>query len=319
MRRQCLADSALLEHAFPSEKCRHLGPSLMRTFLIAFQPGLIGEQRLSITGTDCLLLGCDPGKSIIREKNNQRILVQIPFSKASHQAPDIFIDILNHTVKARTTLIETELFKFKSIFCRGDIRPMRRIGRNISKKWVFLVLLDPPQGLRKEDIRAETFRFHKGAIMTDDWIHIFVSGHVLRLTNAAIAMHKYFIESACTGLVFLLQSQMPLTKYPRSVAGLLQVLRQGHRRERQPCAGSTSVGHTILKRHIPSQQRRAGRRTGRAHMKVRKRDALLVKGIDVRGFEPRVPLAAQLSVALVICHDQDDVGLARSLSRHAHQ
>ena len=45
-------------------------------------------------------------------------------------------------------------------------------------------------------------------------------------------------------------------------------------------------------------------------MKARKASRLRMESIEVRGFQERMSMAAQVAIALVVCHYQNDAGAA---------
>ena len=116
---------------------------------------------------------------------------------------------------------------------------------------------------------------------------------------------------------------MPFAKQSGFVAGLLQGLGESHHLWRQALPLHQGVADTDLKGKPPAHDRRTCWRAGRAHLKIREASRLLIDGIDMWGFQDRVPCAGEIPHALVIRQDKNDVGatsfkrLLLPKSRHA--
>ena len=70
-----------------------------------------------------------------------------------------------------------------------------------------------------------------------------------------------------------------------------------------------SMTDAHFKRETSAHECGSGRRTRRAHLKIREARCLIIEGIDVRCFEDRIAHAGEIPHALVVRHDEDDVGL----------
>lgn len=74
-------------------------------------------------------------------------------------------------------------------------------------------------------------------------------------------------------------------------------------------AWGTGVGDAILELVHAGHEGCAGRGAGWAHVEVIKADTLIVQAIDMWGLQERVPMPAEIAVALVIGENEDNVGL----------
>lgn len=70
------------------------------------------------------------------------------------------------------------------------------------------------------------------------------------------------------------------------------------------------MGDAIAELVAAGQEGRTGRRAGGADVILGEAQALRVQAVEVRGLQDGVSVAAQFAVALIIAHDEDDVGAA---------
>lgn len=68
------------------------------------------------------------------------------------------------------------------------------------------------------------------------------------------------------------------------------------------------MGDAVLEWVASGHERGAGGRASRADEKAGQAGTLIVEFVEVRGLDPGVSVAADGSVALVIGHDENDVG-----------
>ena len=97
---------------------------------------------------------------------------------------------------------------------------------------------------------------------------------------------------------------------PGRVTGCLQNLRQRDGAEGQPLPFVDRVGHAAQEFMPAREQSRAGWRAGWADVEIGESETLAMQAIEVGRLQVRVPVAGQITVTLVISHDQDDVRLA---------
>ena len=69
------------------------------------------------------------------------------------------------------------------------------------------------------------------------------------------------------------------------------------------------MGDPVFERMATRHQSRTGGRASRADEEASQAGALVVEGVEVRSFDPRVPVFPNRAVALVIRHHENDVGL----------
>ncbi|MEY3530243.1 MAG: hypothetical protein RLZ70_1311 [Verrucomicrobiota bacterium] len=127
------------------------------------------------------------------------------------------------------------------------------------------------------------------------------------LADPARAMDVDLVETALVRLVLRLVAEMPFAEDAGAVAGLLQLLGQGRRAERQALALEDGVGDAVLELMPPGQQRATRGGAGRRDLEIREADAFGAEPVEVRGLEHRVAVRAHVAVALVVRQDEEDV------------
>ena len=103
-------------------------------------------------------------------------------------------------------------------------------------------------------------------------------------------------------------SQVPFAKDARGVTGVAEHISHRRNVRSQQRAATTDVDTSIACRIQPRQQLPSGWGTHRRDMKVRKSQTLFVQRVEVRRLQNRVAMRREFGVALIIGHDNHDVG-----------
>ena len=193
---------------------------------------------------------------------------------------------------------------------------MRRIGGNIGKEGRITILpgLDPTQSRGEEKVGTKTLGLHKGTVVADDRIKILVTGRIsttalVGLANPTGPMNKGLIKSTSVRLVRLLITQVPLAKNTTGITGLLEDLWQNRGLERHAFALKDGVGHPVLHRMPTGHDGATRGGTSRAHQKPRKAGAGIIKLIEIRRANPRMPVPTDRAIALIIGNNQNNIRL----------
>ena len=263
--------------------------------------------------------GTAAGHAVVAHENHHGVLHQLPFVQFFQQAAHVFVDVLDHPVKPGGFALKPAFCELFRVRGRGDERPVRRIGGDVGEERRIAVLdaLNPAHPSGVEQVRAIALGFHEAAVVANHGVEIFVArrisaGAIVGLADPARAMDECFVETALMRLVRLLIAQMPFAENPGGVAGGLEHLRQRRRIQRHPLALQNGVGHAVFHRVTPGHDRRARGRTGRANQEPGKSGGCLVQLVQIRRFDPRMPVRADGSVALVVGNEQDDVRFGAS-------
>ncbi len=135
--------------------------------------------------------------------------------------------------------------------------------------------------------------------------------------DGAVPVDDRFLESAVLRPVRVVVAQVPLAEDARPIAVVGEDV--CHRR----CAAGEEV-HAVVGAldgdgaAVPArQQRRASRRALWRDVEIRQPDTFAVELVEIRRLDPPVAVACQVAVALIIGHDEDDIGpcLARDVLR----
>ena len=105
------------------------------------------------------------GSAIVSGKNEDGILSEpFLFQERPHRT-DVVVDVGNHPEKVGHTL--ALLGVRRAGFHRRMHRPMRRVGTQVNKEWLFVILNSANEALRviKKHIRAKTLHWHRFAIV----------------------------------------------------------------------------------------------------------------------------------------------------------
>jgi hypothetical protein len=121
-------------------------------------------------------------------------------------------------------------------------------------------------------------------------------------------VNKGFVKTPLVGLVFVFVAEVPFAEDAGSIARRLEDLGQDGGLERHALPFQDRVGDAVFLRVPTRHDRRAGGRAGGRDEKSCEARAGVVEGIELRRPEPGMPVATQGGVALVVGHDEDDVG-----------
>ena len=194
---------------------------------------------------------------------------------------------------------------------------MRRIGRDHGEEGFPLSAAfgHPIAGPIEEDVGAIPARFLEGAAVPESGIVVLIAWGIAAtpregLTDATAAMDQHPVEPALFRQVSVFITQVPFAENPGGVACRAEYFGQGHRIEPKAFPLEDGVGHSIAEFMTTGQQRRAGGRARGADMVLREAEALRVEAVEVRSSQDRVAVARHLPVALIVAHDEDDIGPA---------
>jgi hypothetical protein len=135
------------------------------------------------------------------------------------------------------------------------------------------------------------------------------------LADTPGSMDEDLIEPAIFRLVGIFIPEMPLAEDTGAVAGITEHIGDGGHPQGHALALEDGVADAQLKGIPACHEGSAGRSTGGADMEVGKASRLGIEGIQMRGLQPWVAMATEVPVALVIGHDEDDVGSLGCLGR----
>ena len=250
--------AARFEGAFPAEEEGDANSAFVGTSFQAFLICVKHHHRLAVFGFSEWFSGAArpaAGHAIVGHKDENGVFFEVPFGEFGHETPHILVDVFDHAIKAGGLGGEAEVGEAFGIGRWGDERPVGRVGGDICEEGFagFLGLLDPSHSRGKKEVSAVAFSFHKGAVVADRGIKVFVSGDVgtgalVSLPDTSSTVDKDFIESALVGLVGFFITEMPLAENSGGVAGRFQNLGKYRGIKRHALAFEDGVCDAILKR-----------------------------------------------------------------------
>jgi hypothetical protein len=190
---------------------------------------------------------------------------------------------------------------------------MGRIAGEVSKEGLApLLLFDPLGRLAKKHVSAIALRLFEATVVEDGGVKIGVArgiaaGTRIGLSNTSTTMNENLVKSTVVRAIGRFVSEMPLAKDAGRVTGRLEDLCQRDGVKREAFTLENGVSDAVLEFVPAREERSAGGGTGRTHMKIGESNAFVMKPIDIGRFENRVPMTRHISVALVVCEDEDDV------------
>ena len=230
------------------------------------------------------------------------------------ESAHILVDVLDHAVEAGLPRPEAEVREALGVGRRSDKGAVGSVGGNVGEEGSLLVLYGfyPSKGSGEEDVGAVTLGLHERSIMANHWIKILVTrgirtGTVVGLPDTSGTVDEGLVKAAFVGLIRVFVPEVPFAKDAGSITGALEDLRQDGGLQRHALALEDGVRYPVLQGVAASHDCGPGGGAGRADKEASEPRALVVKSIEVGGLDPRVSVAANWAVSLVIGDNEDDV------------
>ncbi|MEY5016512.1 MAG: hypothetical protein RIS92_2870 [Verrucomicrobiota bacterium] len=161
---------------------------------------------------------------VIVHEDDEGIFADSPFVEFAEDAPDVFVDVMDHSEEALCVVGEFFVRVDCFILWSSVIRAVGSVGWDVSKKWFSCVVLgfDPARGLGVKNVGAVALCFFKGSVVEDGGVEVGVCGGVaagawVDLPDSATAVDKHFAKSALVGLVGWFVSEVP---FPEDAGGI---------------------------------------------------------------------------------------------------
>ena len=328
--RRVPADLARWHHPRPPCQQRHAQPALVHGALAAPQwPD--GVEEPGVHAADVVR------RPVVGREQHQRVAIELQLRQQIEQLADRRVHARDHgrVAGARRRVRQVALLAVVGrvvplALVRGQPvvrrlnRDMRDRERQVQKERPLAVRLDERQRLLLEQfVRVRLARLAAVLRQLDVLVVAPQVRRVVRVRVRLAVVAEEQVEPAA-GRVALRagRPQPPLAHRPRRVALALHQLRQQHlaRRHRRlplrldrPVVAHPGVP-AVLARHQAAPRRRAHRRAG---VELREPQPLLRHPVQARRPDLRLPVAAQLAVAQVIRHDQDNVRPPRRRGQRA--
>lgn len=264
--------------------------------------------------------GASSGHAVVGHKDQDGVVHEFPLVELGLKAAHVLIDVFDHAVEAGRLFLESEIGKALGVRRRCDEGTVGSVGGDVGEEGGVLIFLflDPTEGGSEEEIGAVSLGFNEGAVVANDGVEVFVPGRVgtgafVGLADAACAVDEDFVKATFVGLVGIFVTEVPLAKNAGGVACGFKHLGEDGGVERHALAFEDGVGDAVLERVATGHDGGAGRRAGGADEKAGEAGGVVVKGVQIGSLDPRVSVFADGAVALVIGHDEDDVGRGRGV------
>ena len=263
-----------------------------------------------------------PVHAVVGHEDEDGVVHELPFIELGLKSAHVFVDVLDHAVEAGGLCLEAKISEALGVGRRSNERSVRRVGGDVGEEGLVLVFrfLDPAHGGGEEEVGTVAFGFHEGTVVADDGVKVFVlrsvgAGAVVGLPNSTRSVNEDFVEAALVGLVFFFVAEVPLAENAGSVSGGFKDLWKNGGVESHALALENGVGDAILHGVPTGHDACAGGRTSWADEETGKARALFVVLVEIGCLDPGVAMFPDGSIALVVGHDEDDVGLLGCESR----
>lgn len=185
---------------------------------------------------------------------------------------------------------------------------MRGVEREVEEKGFVLLLFDETHALTEPDVGAVAFKLLKLAVSLVDVVKIVVAPVVGGLADAAATMPDDVLEAPVLRAMRRVVAQMPLADHAGDVASVGQEVCQSLFVPMHQGATGTGPEGSRVAHVVSGHERSPGGRAEGADMEIGEAHRFGVKAVEVGGLEDGVAVTGEITVALVVGHDEDDIG-----------
>lgn len=218
--------AARLQGAFPADEKGDTDAAFVGASLEAFLSGVEHHHGLAIfVFSELSTSGAIAGHAVVGHEDEDGVFFEIPLGELCHESAHVFIDVLDHAVKAGGFWGEAKIGEAFGIGRRCDERTVGRIGGDVGEEGLvgLLCFLHPTHGGGEKEVGAVAFCFHEGSVVTNGGVKVFVAGNVgagafVALADTSGSVNEDFIKSAFVGLVGFFITEVPFAEDSRGVA-----------------------------------------------------------------------------------------------------
>ena len=223
------------------------------------------------------------------------------------QPPDVFIHACQHAVDAGVLQGNVLLQIPLDVTVRNQIRSMRGVERKVEQERPVGVLPDKLDRTIRQNVRDVTGHLHRRFVV-EQFVGIVVAVH-----ESVLPESEVFVEPAVVRVVFHIAAEVPLPHAGSAIAGLLENIAHCGLAGIQRIAaqkGIDGAGSLI----VPAgHQRRTRRRADGRGVEMSEAHTFGGEPVDVRRFDMRVAVHAQIEPALIVGQDEHEIRLCRRI------
>ena len=247
------------------------------------------------------------GPAVVGHEDEDRVLPEAVLHEECAEIPHVLVDVRDHSEEARdgARLALVGL----AILVRTEERPVRRVRRQVRKERFALrrALLHPLHRLAEEDVGAIPRVLLASAVVHVRVVEVIVVPEVRSGRDVRGRKEDRLVETAVLGPEGIDIAQVPLAELSRAVAGRREDVRHRRKAGAQERPPARDVHRPVAQRVAARHDLPARRRAHGGDVEVGEPDALSMEAIEHRRPKHGVAVAGEITVALVVRQDDDDV------------
>lgn len=258
-----------------------------------------------------LLLG-----AIVGEENDQRRVFEFLGFQVREEAADVIVDVLNHGVDFGGGVVEALGAMLLDPSFVDLERRMRSVGGDVAEEGLEARTIDKRCRFTEENVGAVALGFFPDAIAAEDGIEIGGGDagegfrRIAGLEDAAAIEDKAFVETLIDRAQGIVVAQVPFAEDAGAVAGGPEHFGQGAFCGAHHAAAIGGIDDASTVCVAAGKEAGAGGAANGRDMEARELGTALGEGIEMRRGNFGVAVEGKVAVALVVGHDQDDIGPA---------
>ena len=190
---------------------------------------------------------------------------------------------------------------------------MWRIGWQVQKEGTLAVSLDELRCQPEKDVRTVPAVSGRLILRIVVIVEVVVAPVVRRLGDASTAADHGLVEAPIRGPHRVVLAEVPFSEDAGAVTVPMKDVSHGRNAGAKDGPASGGRRYRVAQGVLPCEQSGTGRRAQGVGMVIGETHALAMQTVQVRSPQPRVAMAVEVTIPLIIGHHHDDVGAALPL------
>ena len=245
-------------------------------------------------------------RPVVGHENENGILGEFEVGQFLAKASHVVIDVGDHAEEVWIGDLRVAFVRLGPFF-RNAVGAVWGVEREIEEEGLCLVFFDKAHAFAKPNIGAVALELFELSVSLVGVVKVVVAPVVGGLPDATAAMPDDILKAAILRAMGRVVTEMPFAHHAGGVARVRKEIGDGFfvpMHHRATGAGAEGASVTGV---VSGHQCGARRSADGTDVKVSEANRLCVEPIEMWGFQNRIPVAAQVTIPLVVRHDDDHV------------
>ena len=244
--------------------------------------------------------------AVVGEEHDDRIAGQLEFVECGQQPPHVVVDVLAHPVKGGHVVGQTLGVESVEVPVRHLERRMRGVVGDVAEQRLLAARTQKANRLVGQHVGDVALRRNRLSAANQLGVEIVV--------DVPVVETEELVEPLAGRRVGELFAVVPFAEARGAIAAGAQRFGQGDLVPPHRLLAVRHAPHAAPQRVAARQQSRSRGRAKRIDVEPLELHAGLGQGVDVGRLQVGIAVQAEIAVALIVRHDQQDVGFSRGLA-----